>query len=347
MTNAWKWAGLACVVVGSSLLFGCGSSGSSETKKEGEQASSGGGEEMKGTINIDGSSTVYKVTAGVGEAFEDKNPGVKVLVSFSGTGGGFKKFFAGETDISNASRPVKDEEIALDKDKKIEFIEIPVAYDGLTVVVNKENTWAKSLTVEELKKIWEPNSTINNWKDVRAGFPDVPLKLFGPGTDSGTFDFFTKVIVGKEKEMRKDFQPSEDDNVLVKGVEGDKGAMGYFGLAYYEQNMDKLNAVGIDSGSGPVAPSAETVKNLTYIPLSRPEFIYVKRSAYDRPEVKAFVSFYLSESGQEIVKTVGYVPFDAATYERIAKMVEKGATGSLFNKITGEPVEAVLGSKGY
>lgn len=340
-----KWIGVvsALTVLSGAVMFaGCNSAPAPTTGTTGE-AKATEGAKLTGDIKIDGSSTVYKVTAAVAELFGEANSGVNVKVNISGTGGGFKKFAAGEIDIANASRPMKQEEIDLAKKNGIEFYEVPVAYDGLTVVVNEKNTWAKDLKVEELKKMFAPGSTITNWNQVRPEFPDKKITFYGAGRDSGTFDFFTKNIVGEEKAIRQDYQPSEDDNATVQGVAGDEGAIGYFGYAYYEENQDKLNAVAVNG----IAPSAETVKNLTYQPLSRPEFIYVTTKAAERPEVQAFVKFYLSADGQGLVKRAGYVPFDPATYERIAKMWDAKKTGSIFVDAAGKPVEDVLTAAGF
>lgn len=274
-------------------------------------SSNSGGSSLSGTISADGSSTVFLITEAVAEEFKKDNGGVDVTVGESGTGGGFKKFCNGETDIQDASRAVKDEERAACAAKGIEYIELEIAKDGLSVVVNKQNVWATCLTVAELKKIWEPDSKVSNWNQVRAAFPSQAMKLYGPGTASGTFDYFTKAINGEEKASRTDYTGSEDDNTLVQGVAGDKGALGYFGYAYYAQNADKLNVVQVDGGDGCIAPSEQTVKDLTYKPLSRPLFIYVNKAALRRPEVKAFVSFYL-DSLDEILGDVGYTELSAA-----------------------------------
>jgi phosphate transport system substrate-binding protein len=269
-------------------------------------------------IKIDGSSTVYPITEAVAEEFQIKTK-TKVTVGESGTGGGFKKFCRGETEISNASRPISQKEIDACKDAGIQFIELPVAFDGLTVVVNDKNTWVKSLTVEELKKIWGPGSSVKNWKEVNPAYPDKKLSLYGPGTASGTFDYFSEAINGKAKSHRSDYTPSEDDNVLVQGVSGNEGGMGYFGLAYYEENKDKLRAIPISAKAGApaVEPTFDTVKNGTYIPLSRPLFIYVNATAAAfKPEVKAFVNFYL-DNAPELVKEVKYVPLPAEDYAAV------------------------------
>ncbi len=264
-------------------------------------------------VKVDGSSTVYPVTEAVAEEFQKAKKGeIKVTVGISGTGGGFKKFCRGEIDISGASSPILKREMDACKEAGIQYIELPVAYDALTVVINPNNDWAKTMTVAELKKMWEPaaQGKTKTWKDVNPAWPAQPLKLFGPGADSGTFDYFTEAVVGKAKSSRGDFTASEDDNVLVKGVSGDKGALGYFGYAYYEENKDKLRSVSIVAkpGAPAVAPSVETVMHGTYQPLSRPIFIYVNATAAAfKPHVKEFVDFYLKNS-TPLIKEVKYVP---------------------------------------
>lgn len=287
---------------------------------------------IEGTILVDGSSTVAPITMAVAEEFQKQYPEVRVPVGISGTGGGFKKFCAGETDISDASRPIKASEAEECKKNGIEYIELPVAFDGLAVMVNPSNDFVSCMTVEELKKIWEPEAEgkVTNWKQVRADFPDRPLTLYGPGTDSGTYDYFTQAIVGKEGASRGDFTPSEDDNVLVQGIAGDPNALGFFGLAYYEENKDKLKLVAIDNGKGCVAPSLETVANSTYQPLSRPLFIYVNRARIDqKDEISAFVEFYL-KNAKSLVGQVGYIPLTDEIYELALKRYEKRITGSIF-----------------
>lgn len=283
--------------------------------------------ELGGQIAIDGSSTVYPISEAMAEEFMASNQGaVRVTVGLSGTGGGFKRFCAGETAISNASRPIKDTEKQACSSAGIEYLEIPVAYDGLTVAVNPQNTFAQCLTVAELKKIWEPGSTVKRWSDVRAGFPNTELKLYGPGTSSGTFDYFTEAVVGKEDASRADYTASEDDNVLVQGVAGDAAALGYFGYAYYKENTGKLKGVGVDAGDGCTMATEETVKSGKYKPLSRPLYIYVSRVALQRPEVKAFVEFYLNNA-TELVPQVGYVALDAPQYqEGLGKLGQSGTT---------------------
>ncbi|TYP54194.1 PstS family phosphate ABC transporter substrate-binding protein [Thermosediminibacter litoriperuensis] len=291
---------LAAVLV----LAACGASNRSQSG----QAS------LSGSIQIDGSSTVYPITEAVAEEFMNIYPDVNITVGVSGTGGGFKRFTAGETDMSNASRPIKDEEAAKAEENNIEYIELPVAYDGITVVVNKQNDWVDRLTVEELKKIWSPGSKVTKWSDIRPGWPNEKINLYGPGTDSGTFEYFTEVINGEAKKSRSDYTASEDDNVLVQGVSGDRYALGYFGFAYYLENSDKVRAVAIDGGSGPVEPTMETINNGTYKPLARPVFIYVNKKSLERPEVKEFVKFYM-ENAPELVEEIGYVPMPDSVYQ--------------------------------
>ena len=266
-------------------------------------------EGLSGQIIIDGSSTVFPIIEAVSEEFTNANPDVQVPVGFSGTGGGFKKFIAGETDISNASRPIKAEEADALKAAGIEFTEIKVAFDGLTVVVNSENDWATDITVEELNKIWATDSTVTLWSDVRAEWPAEEIGLYGPGSDSGTFEYFTEEINGEAGAIRTDYTPSEDDNVLVQGVAGDKYAMGFFGYAYYLENADTLKALAVNG----VAPELDTIKDGSYSPLSRPLFMYVKNTAMERPEVAAFVNFLLTE-GTALVEEVGYVGLTDAEY---------------------------------
>lgn len=285
------------------------------------------------TVKVDGSSTVYPVTEAVAEEFQKAKKGaIKVTVGISGTGGGFKKFCRGETDITNASRPILKKEIDACKEGKIEYIELPIAYDGLAVIVNTKNTWVTSLTIADLKKMWEPAAAnnIKKWNQVRPGWPDVPLKLFGPGADSGTFDYFTEAVVGKAKSSRGDFTASEDDNVLVQGVSRDKNAIGYMGLAYYEENKDKLKLVPIDGGKGPISPSEKTVMDGTYSPLSRPLFIYVsKEAAVKKPEVKEFVDFYI-KNAPVLTKQAKYIPLPKTAYQLAQERFSKLKTGSMF-----------------
>jgi phosphate transport system substrate-binding protein len=262
----------------------------------------------KSSIKIDGSSTVQRISEAVGEEFRKAQPGVRVAVAKSGTSGGFKKFANGEIDICDASRPIKDIEREACAKSGVEFVELEIAFDGLTVAVNPKNNWCDCLTVEQLKAIWQPESAVSKWSDVNPDWPEREINLYGPGTDSGTFDFFTEVIIGKAGNSRPDYSPSEDDNSLVTGVAGDDNALGYFGLAYYESNRERLKALGIDPGDGHcVAPSTETVRDHTYKPLSRPLYIYVKKSSLLRPDVREFVKFYL-DNVSRLVSQVGYVP---------------------------------------
>jgi phosphate transport system substrate-binding protein len=291
---------------------------------------------LSGRVKIDGSSTVAPITMAAAELFGAEQPRVKVTVGISGSGGGFKKFLEQRadlrTDISDASRPIKPAELGRAAEVGVEFIELPLAYDGIAVVVNPANHWCDSLTVEELRKIWEPNSKINNWKDVRPGFPDVPLELYGPGTDSGTFDYFVETVVGKAKSCRSDFTPSEDDNVLVQGVAGDRGGLGYFGFSYYEANKNELHLLGISAEGGkPIKPSLPTIRDGTYAPLSRPLFMYVNAEAGKRPEVRAFLK-YVFNNAKMIVEhpKVNYVALSDELYAGIWDRLEQGVTGSMY-----------------
>ncbi len=282
-------------------------------------------------ITADGSSTVFLVTEAVAEEFQKANAGTRVTVGRSGTGGGFQKFCRGEVDISNASRPIRPTEMDSCKKSGVAYVELPVAYDGIAVVIHPTNTWAHTMTVAELKQIWEPaaQGTILRWNQVRPDWPDRELHLFGAGVDSGTFDYFTEVIVGKSTQSRGDYTSSEDDNVIVQGVSGDPNALGYFGYAYYEENKDKLKAVAIDGGKGPVTPSPETVANATYSPLSRPIFVYPKVQALDRPEVQRFIDFYLTK-GPALAREVGYVALTDAEYVLVRKRFADRTPGTMY-----------------
>jgi phosphate transport system substrate-binding protein len=268
----------------------------------------GGDGQASGQVRADGSSTVAPLTSAAAELFRSENPNVNVTVATSGTGGGFEQFCSGNTDISNASRPIGDDEIAACKAAGVEYTELAVANDALTVVTNPANTWANCLTVDQLKTIWSPESEgkVTNWNQVDPSFPDTPLALFGPGTDSGTFDYFTDAINGEEGASRTDYSASEDDNVLVQGVEGAPGATAYFGYTYFEENAERLKAVEVDGGQGCVAPSAETVQDGTYVPLARPLFIYVNNESFVRPEVAEFIDFYAAQIDQ-ITEAAQYV----------------------------------------
>ncbi len=293
-------------------------------------------ENLSGSLRIDGSSTVYPITEAVVEEFGAAHRNVRATVGISGTGGGFKRLCANELDISNASRPIKASESDQCRENKVGYIELPVAYDALTVVVHPKNTWASSITVAELKKIWEPGAQgkIMRWNQVRSTWPDAPLRLFGPGVDSGTYDYFTEAIVGTQHASRGDFTSSEDDNVLVQGVAGDVNSMGFFGMAYFEENSDKLKAIPVDdenasNGAGPQMATLENVMKGVYQPLARPLFIYVNTSAVERPEVKQFVSFYLNQA-PTLTGPVGYIPLPANAYSLATSRFEKRTLGSIF-----------------
>jgi len=336
-----NWAkSLVCVSVCAMALAGCGKGDSS-----GSPENAGGGSKLSGKIAIDGSSTVYPISEAVSEEFRELHPNVHPTVGRSGTGGGFKRFVKGETDISDASRPIKKKELEAVQAAGIEFIEVPVAYDGLSIVVNKGNTWVKSLTVDDLKKLFLADSKVKTWKDLNAAYPAEPVKMFIPGTDSGTFDYFKEVVAGKSGSIRPDVSASEDDNVLVKGIAGEKGAIGFFGCAYYFENKDKLRVIPIDGGSGPIEPTPETIEGGTYAPFSRPLFIYVKKSATEKPEVDAFVKFYL-EQGPALAEEVGYVKLPAKIMDRVKKNYADRSTGTQFLDDQGEKVHGPL-SKVY
>lgn len=313
---------LAIILVLALALVGCSKPADEPNNEEPKQEAKKEEAKLSGEIKIDGSSTVFPITEAMAEEFTKLHPDVRIPVGISGTGGGFKKFVVKETAISDASRPIKDKEAAAAKENGVEYIELTVAYDGLSVLVNPANTWVDSLTVDELKKIWGPESTVKTWKDVRPEWPAEEIKLYAPGTDSGTFDYFTEEINGKSGAIRQDFTPSEDDNVLVQGIAGDKNALGFFGFAYYIENKDKLKAVKIDSGQGPVGPSFETIADGSYTPLSRPIFIYVNKAELKRPEVKEFVKFYM-ENAKELVPQVGYVALSDDKYAENLKKIEQ------------------------
>ena len=326
---------LALLVLTAVAAAGCG-----RDDDEGDGAAAGGGEtttaeatteeqteELSGTILIDGSSTVGPLTTAAAEAFRAEQPGVSTEVGVSGTGGGFERFCAGETDISNASRPIdEEEEVPLCQEAGIEYTEFQVGVDALTVVVNTENDWATCLTVDQLKKMWEPaaEGKVTKWNQVDPSFPDQALALAGPGTDSGTFDYFTDEINGEEGASRADYTASEDDNVIVQAVQGDPGALGYFGYTYYEENQDTLKAVEVDGGEGCVAPSVETARDGSYTPLSRPLFIYVKNESLAKPEVQAFVEYFLTNSIQ-LAEEALFIPVpDDVVQENLSTLEASG-----------------------
>ena len=314
-----------CVAAACLVASGC-SVQNADTPQGRGPAKSGGGQ-LRGTVAINGSSTVFPITQAVAEEFQKQYPRVKVEVGLSGTGGGFKKFIAGETDINDASRPISETEIRKCRQNGIEYIELKVGIDGLSVIVNPKNTWCNALTVAQLKKIWEPGSKVKKWSDLNPKWPAKNIKLYGPDTDSGTFDYFTEVICGKDGASRSDYMPSADDNVLVRGIEGDDYSLGYFGYAYYVQNKDRLKIVPIAPGSDPasaVAPSTETIEQGKYVPLARPLFLYVKKSSLKRPEVVTFLKYYLNE-GQPLVSQVGYIHLSKPALEK-TRQIFKSAT---------------------
>jgi phosphate transport system substrate-binding protein len=312
----------AALAIAGLVLTGCGGQPSTPS---GDSTADGGATALSGTVASDGSSTVGPLTEAAADFFRDVEPGVQVTVATSGTGGGFKTFCAGETDISNASRPIKDEETAVCESAGIAYTEIVIANDGLSVVVNPENDWATCLTVEQLHTIWAPESegVVTNWNQVDPSFPDVPLTLYGAGTDSGTFDYFTGAVNGEEGASRTDYSPSEDDNVTIQGVTGEVGAMGYFGLSYLEENADLLKGLEIDGGDGCVYPTTESVQDGTYTPLGRPLFIYVKNESYDgNPAVKAFVDYFV-ENAVDVAQQALFVPL---TSEQVVTAQEELAS---------------------
>ena len=282
---------------------------------------------LSGSVQIDGSSTVFPIAEAVAEEFQIGNPGVRVTVGVSGSGGGFERFCNGETDLSNASRPIRESEVEKCQDAGVEFTELSVAWDGLSVIVNPANDFVQCLTVEELRRVWAPDGGVSTWSDVRSEWPDEEIRLYGPGTDSGTFDYFTETVLGESGASRPDFQASEDDNILVQGVAGDRYSLGYFGYAYYAENQDRLKLLEIDGGAGCVAPSDITIEDGTYSPLARPLFVYVKHSALQRPEVRAYVDFMLSEAAM-LVPATGYHALSEAQYQEGLAMIAEAASGT-------------------
>ena len=306
------------------------------------------------SIKVDGSSTVFPIAEAVVEEFRATNSKVNVTIGISGTGGGFKKFLAGEIDVVNASRPIKEAEMATAASKGIEFVELPIAYDALSIVVNPANTWAKSITVKELAKMWEPaaQGKVMKWSDVRADWPAKPLQLFGAGVDSGTFDYFTEAVVGKEDASRGDFTSSEDDNIIVKGVQGNEGGLGFLGLAYLEANAKAIRALPVDdengeNGAGPQAPTREGVVSGTYQPLSRPLFIYVRKDSLDKPEVQSFIDFYVANAGT-LASEVGYIALPKEVYEMVIARAKAKTVGTVYKagvKKVGVPLTTLLSAK--
>jgi phosphate transport system substrate-binding protein len=305
----------------------------------------GAGGSLSGRVTVDGSATVFPLSKAMADAFRESNPAVQFAIEFSGTGGGFKKFCAGQLDIAGASRPINSAESEQCKAQRIEYIEVPVAFDSLSLVVNAKNTFVDCLTVKELKAMWEPSAEgkVSQWNQIRASFPAQPLALFGPGKASGTFDYFTLAIVGTEGSSRGDYTKSEDDMVIEHGVAAELNALGYFGYAYYQANKDQLKLVAVDNGHGCVLPNTQTVADGTYQPLTRPLFVYVNLAAAGRPEVKAFTRFYLSPESTKYVTKVGYVPLPTAALVAQAARFEKGVTGSFFGghgSVTGVKLDA-------
>lgn len=303
------------IIIAIILLSSCG--GNRSAKKE----------TLSGTINIDGSSTVYPLSEAVAEEFRKVYPDVNVAIGSSGTGAGFKKFARGETDISDASRPIKDSEIKACSENNISYEELTVALDGISIMVNPENTWIQNITVDELKKIWEPNSPVKKWNDIRPGWPAEDIHLYGPNTAHGTYDFFTEAILGESGASRSDYNAVADYNVGIQGISTDKNALGYFGLAYYEENKDKLKLVGVDNGNGPIKPSLETVKDGSYAPLSRPLFIYINSASVSKKELIEFVNYYIKNAA-ELSKEVGYIPLPQSEYDSQLASFDKFITGS-------------------
>jgi len=309
--NLLKTVIASTVVLSMLIAAGCGTktgtpstTGTPTAQKAAESA-----KKLSGEIKIDGSSTVFPITQAVVETFNQTNKDVKIPVGVAGTGGGMKKFVSGEIDIADASRKISDSEKETAKKNGIEYVEFQIAYDGISVVVNKSNTWIDKITTADLKKIWEPNSSIKKWSDLNSSYPNAEIKLYGPGMDSGTMEYFTEEINKKKMDIRKDYTPSEDDNVLVQGITGDKNAMGFFGYAYYFENKDKLKVLSIDAGTGAVTPDFKTIKDGTYKPLGRPLFIYVNSKSLEKDHVKEFVKYYISD-GTKLIQDVGYVPMD-------------------------------------
>lgn len=302
----------SCVCLMLATLGGCGS----------RQSIPGDANQVTGTVKVDGSSTVYPITEAVAEELRSVHPDIQVTVGISGTGGGMKKFTAGEIDICDASRAIKQKEADKCAAKGVEFIELEVAYDGLAVVINPENDWCDCLTVEQLRELWRPESAVKKWSDLNPAWPQEEIRLYGPGTDSGTFDYFTKAIVGEEKASRADYTASEDDNVLVTGVMNSRYALGYFGYAYYSENKDKLKLLAVNGGDGCTKPSMETVRSLTYKPLSRPLFIYVRTESLEQPAVINFVKFYLKTADQ-LATEVGYVPVSDQAAEKNQRILSE------------------------
>ena len=331
-------AALACSSTPAADNPGSGSGSSSQEGSSSTTAPATGASvdfaNLKGDITMDGSSTVYPISEAVAEEFGLLTDGdARITVGLSGSGGGFKKFCNGESDISNASRPIKQKEVDACLDAGIEYVEVPVAIDGLSVMTHPENTFIDCMTIAELHTLWGPDAegVITKWSQVRTGWPDEDIRLYGPGVDSGTFDYFTEVVNGEAAASRGDYTASEDDNVLVQGIAGGRNSLGFFGYAYYAENSDKLKLVGIDGGSGCVTPSNATIEDGSYQPLARPLFVYVRKDALAEPHIAAFAKFHLSEAGgQTLVRDVGYLPYPSEVYELAQERLDRGLTGTLF-----------------
>ncbi len=310
-------------------------------------ASQTAAQRLSGNVKVDGSSTVAPITMAAAELFQSEQPRVRVTVGISGTGGGFKKFLDQRpdlrTDISDASRAIKGKEIERARNVGVEFIEIPIGIDGIAVMVHPSNDFCDHLTVRELKRIWQPGSAIASWNQVRAGFPELKIKLYGPDADSGTFDYFTKAVVGKERASRSDYTGSTSDNVLVQGVAGDRGSLGYFGYSYYEANKSSLKLIGVDNNNGnPIRPSIDVIRGGTYKPLSRPMFLYVNKESYNRPEVKAYLDFFLTNARQIVEHpTVNYVALSSDLYNLAKNRLNAGKAGSAMEAAKGKTRDLV------
>jgi phosphate transport system substrate-binding protein len=329
-TQRLRYAAASLILA--TLLGACGTQ-TTQQPTDTQTTPTAGAAKVTGDIKADGSSTVFPIAEAMAEEFQNANPGTRVTVGVSGTGGGFKKFCAGETDISNASRPIKKSEMELCQKNGIEYVELPVAYDGLSVVVNPANDWAKCMTPDELKTMWSATGEgkVKTWNQVSAQMPSNPLVLYGPGTDSGTFDYFKEAIIGKDDNVRGDFTATEDDNLIVQGVSKDPNALGFFGIAYLEQNADKLRGVEIKNGQGQcVAPTVENVRNGTYNPLSRPLFIYVNSKSLEKPQVKAFTQFFIAPDEEKFITEAGFVPLPAEILPKVQARFDNRTLGTVF-----------------
>ena len=326
---------ITTLIIGATSLIvaGCGSGGDSSKTAETSSTTgtTGGGSSaaLTGTVKIDGSTTVYPIVQLMAEDFGKANSGVKLTVNKAGTGSGFKKFLAGDIDIATASRPIEAKELDEAKSKGIDFIEVPIAFDGVTVLINPANTWATNFTVDELKKAWGPDSTVKTWKDINPAWPADPVTFVGPTDNHGTYEYFTEAVNGKKNQIRKEYQPNQEYTAIIQAVAGDKNTIGYSGINYYEENKDKVRAATVNG----ILPSKDTIIDGTYKPLSRPLFIYVSKKAFDRPEIKAFINYALAE-GLSAVEEASYVKLPDDVYAAVKKRVEAGKTGSAFQGVT-------------